>query len=355
MLSSKTQALVNTVNTVGVMGKGIALQFKERFPNNFLAYSNACKNKELVPGKLLVYIEKDLKGNETIIINFPTKTVWYQKSKYEYIEEGLKELINVILKYKIKSISLPPLGCGNGGLKWSKVKELIEKYLSSFNSIDIRIYEPNEAVKEILKKQEINKANKLTPARAMLLYAMFYYESQGEKSSVFVANKLAYFLQRSGESTFNRTAFVACNYGPYSVGIGHMLYELNGKYIRGLEQLNTKAFEEITLNYETASEISTYIKSKLSKDQIQRLSNVLKLIEGFQSAYSLEILASVDFILKSNPQISLEDTILKIQQWSDRKKNLFKEKHIQIAYEHLKTFSKELPFEKKKSLFNDFE
>ncbi len=113
LLEAQTQALVNTVNTVGVMGKGIALQFKEEFPNNFSIYSTACKKKELYPGKLLVVHEQTLKG-ERIIINFPTKTEWYLKSKYEYIEKGLKELTKVIESYHIESIAIPPLGCGNG-------------------------------------------------------------------------------------------------------------------------------------------------------------------------------------------------------------------------------------------------
>ena len=168
LLEAKTQALVNTVNTVGVMGKGIALQFKEAFPYNFKVYQAACKNGELRPGHLLVVKEPTLNG-ERVIINFPTKTQWYLKSKYEYIEEGLKELLKVIVDHQIKSIAIPPLGCGNGGLKWDKVKPLMEKYLSSLKNVNIHVFEPNEDVKAILKEQESKKDIKLTQARAMLL------------------------------------------------------------------------------------------------------------------------------------------------------------------------------------------
>ena len=120
LLEAPAEALVNTVNTVGVMGKGIALQFKEAFPGNLKAYLKACKEGWLQPGKLLVFREKTLDG-EKIIINFPTKTEWYRKSSYAYIEEGLKELAKVIMRERIKSIAIPPLGCGNGGLNWAKV------------------------------------------------------------------------------------------------------------------------------------------------------------------------------------------------------------------------------------------
>src|SRR5690554_4295904 len=128
LLDANAQALVNTVNTVGVMGKGIALQFKENFPNNHKEYVAACKKKELQPGKLLVVKEITLDG-EKIIINFPTKTEWYLKSKYEYIEKGLEGLVKVITEYNIESIAIPPLGCGNGGLKWEKVKSMMEEHL----------------------------------------------------------------------------------------------------------------------------------------------------------------------------------------------------------------------------------
>jgi O-acetyl-ADP-ribose deacetylase (regulator of RNase III) len=136
LLEAHTQALVNTVNTVGVMGKGIALQFKEAFPMNFKIYAAACKKKELIIGKLLVVKEQTLEG-EKIIINFPTKTEWFMKSKYEYVEEGLIELAKVIREYKIESIAIPPLGCGNGGLKWDKVKPMIEKHLGQLTDVNI--------------------------------------------------------------------------------------------------------------------------------------------------------------------------------------------------------------------------
>lgn len=340
LLEANTQALVNTVNTVGVMGKGIALQFKEAFQTNFKEYTIACKKGEMKPGKLLIVKENTLHG-ERIIINFPTKTDWFQKSKYEYIEDGLIALRDELKKGEIKSIAIPPLGCGNGGLNWEKVKLLIEKYLESIENVEIIIYEPNAAVKELLKKQEYYKEAKLTPARAMLVYSLFYYESMGETSSLFVANKLAWFLQRMGENL--RLNFKASHYGPYSVQVAHMLHNINGKYIKGLEQMTLKAFEPIELQYDKAKEVSEYIRKELTVEQRTRLSNLIKLIDGFQSALSLEVLATVDFIRKEKPAVDEKEIFEIIQNWSDRKKDLFKEHYIQIALNHLNTYSTQLP------------
>lgn len=338
LLDAKTQALVNTVNTVGVMGKGIALQFKDAFPENFRRYAAACKNKELHTGDLLVVKENTMEG-EKLIINFPTKTEWFLKSKYEYIEQGLQKLAQVIEDYKISSIAIPPLGCGNGGLKWDKVRPMIEKYLGHLTNVDIQVYEPNEAVKELLKKQDANKEVNLTPARAMLLYAMFYYDSLGENTSLFVANKLAYFLQRLGETSLNKLKFQASHYGPYSVGVEHVLHALNGKYIKGLEQMSAKAFEPLELQYDKLPELKDFVQKQFSAEQRARLSNLVKLIDGFESALSLEILSTVDFVKRENPGIDRDGIVDKIYNWSDRKRKLFQPKYIDIAAGHLSDYS----------------
>lgn len=341
LLAAPTHALINTVNTVGVMGKGIALQFKDAFPYNFKEYARACKTKWLQPGRLLIVKENTIHG-ERVIINFPTKTEWYQKSQYEYIESGLKALSEELSKGEIRSIAIPPLGCGNGGLHWYVVKPMIEKYLSTFTNIDIIIYEPNEAVKALLKKQSSINEAKLTPARAMLLYSMYYYESFGEPSSLFVANKLAWFLQRTGENL--RLKFEASHYGPYSVQVGHVLHALNGKYLRGLEQMNTKAFEPIELKYDTFEEVKRYIDSELKTEQRARLNDLIRLLDGFQSALSLEILATVDYVKHENATNKEDEIIEHVRSWSNRKRDLFQERYIRIAIQHLNNYSTELQF-----------
>jgi len=341
LLEAETEALVNTVNTVGIMGKGIALQFKERFPYNFKVYADACKKGLVKPGKLLVVKENSLDGNR-IIINFPTKTEWFRKSQYNYIEEGLQELAKVIEEYQIKSIAIPPLGCGNGGLRWEKVKPLMDKYLGHLKNVNVTVFEPNDAVKEILQKQAIKKDVELRPGRAMLLYALYRYERLGEVASIFAANKLAYFLQQSGENL--KLQFVPYTYGPYAQAVEKVLYTLNGKYLNGMEQMKAKPFEPLKLNWEKFDEVELYIKTSLSAEQQQRLNDLFKVIDGFESTLSLEILASIHYLLSLDSKLSQSDLLSKIQSWNERKKNLIKEEYIGIALEHLSNYGRTLNF-----------
>ena len=197
ILASDCQALVNTVNTVGVMGKGIALQFKKRYPTNYLAYKKACELGEVDIGKLLVVKELDQQG-ERLIINFPTKKHWRQKSEYSFIEEGLQALKLEITGCNITSIAIPPLGCGHGGLEWTRVRAMIEVALSDLD-IRVDIFEPNAKIAAKLRNEEPRITGKLTPARAMLLHAQYVYEREGEQTTLFTATKLAYLMQRLGE------------------------------------------------------------------------------------------------------------------------------------------------------------
>ena len=336
MMTSSADALVNTVNTVGVMGKGIALQFKEEFPRNFITYKVACSSGELTPGKLLITKELNSNGEEKIIINFPTKLHWRNPSKYEYITEGLKELVKAISEHYIKSIAIPPLGCGNGGLDWNIVKGMIEEALKDAKC-EIYIYEPNTEIKQTLQAKPKNKEIKLTPSRGLITYAMYYYDSLGENCSLFVANKLAYFLQRNGSKTFAKVKFTAHHYGPYSTQIDHIVYDLNGSYIKGFEQMSATAFEPLTMQYDRINEVSEYVRT-LDKSEQDSLKETIRLISGFESTLALEVLATVDFIRHTTPGISLDGTIKAIHNWSDRKTKLLKNEYIQIAYDHLDTF-----------------
>ena len=332
MMQSKVEAFVNTVNTVVVMGKGIALQFKEAFPQNNKVYIDACKNKELAPGKLLSVWDENLILGRKLIINFPTKVHWRHPSKYEYIEKGLVALKDLIKEKNIKSLAMPPLGCGNGGLDWEVVKKLIEKYLGD-SKASILVCQPNEQNKTILQQQETKKEIKLTPSRALLLYSLFAFESMGEFSSLFAANKLAYFLQRLGQPL--RLDFKPHHYGPYAIGVEKVLYHLNGVYLRGLEQGEAKAFEALLLNYQKFQEVEIFVKSNLSDIEKKRLEDLFSLIGNFCSELSLEILATTDFILKDNPSFTLDEVMNAINAWSIRKNQLFTKDLVSIAYNHL--------------------
>lgn len=335
LLKAEVEALVNTVNTVGVMGKGIALQFKNQYPKNYKIYKEACKTGTLRVGGVLVVRDADLLG-EKIIINFPTKEHWKAKSKYDFISTGLKALKNALIEHRIKSIALPPLGCGNGGLDWAHVKPMIEQELKNL-PVEIQVFEPNSTIKGVLQNEEKPKEAKLTRARAMLLYLMFKYEALGDTSSLFSANKLAYFLQESGEKL--RLNFQPHHYGPYAVQLNHVLFYLNGVYLQGLEQNQARPFEPLRLNYDRLREVESFIAEELSTEQRQRLESVINLIEGFESTYALELLASVSYAKKMAAKTSLEEIKSTIKNWSNRKANLFDPEHIEIAYEHLKAHS----------------
>lgn len=339
ILQSDAEALVNTVNTVGVMGKGIALQFKEAFPHNNKVYVKACKEKGLQPGKVLSVWDESLLHGRKLIINFPTKVHWRQPSQYDYIERGLPALREVLRSEKVKSVAIPPLGCGHGGLEWNKVRAMIVEALEDLD-LDIQVYEPNTAIKKVLQKQAVKKEVKLTPARASLLYALFAFESMGEYSSLFAANKLAYFLQRKGQKL--QLQFRPYHYGPYAVGVEKVLYHLNGVYLNGLEQGQAQPFEALLLNYEKWEEVNKYVHNEMPKQDALRLKDLLKFISGYTSELSLEILATVDFILDKRPDYTVEEVMEAISGWNMRKQGLFKKEHVEKAYHHLKKHGQEV-------------
>lgn len=342
LLTAPVDALVNTVNTYGVMGKGIALQFRERFPQNYLAYKKACETGQIQVGKMFVFKEQTLQG-EKVIINFPTKKHWRHKSQYSYIEEGLQDLVKVLKEEKIQSVALPPLGCGNGGLEWSKVKQMIEKYLSPLNNIDILVYEPNDQVKALLRKELPKKEARLTDARAMLLYSLFWYEQFGENATVFAANKIAYLLQESGEDL--KLKFIKHIYGPYAQAVEKVLYALNGTFLTGLEQMTANPFEPLMLNYDRKVEIEHYVQTQLNDAQKARLKKVFKLLAGFESTLSLELLTSVYYLMVQKNITKPAKLSQAIQAWSPQKADRLSDDYILIAYEHINKQKPQLQLE----------
>ena len=331
LLDSKAEALVNTVNTMGVMGKGVALQFKNQYPNNYKLYREACKNNLLKVGQLLVTAEDSLLNGKKIIVNFPTKTNWRLPSEYEYIELGLKELVKLIKERKIKSIALPPLGAGNGGLDWNKVKKIILAHLSELE-IEIYIYEPNQAVQEVLNKEKV----KLTPARAMLLYVLYDLVKNGEFVSEFSAEKIAYFLQRFGAKDEFKLVYKPNFYGPYSGKVKHVLYYLNGSYIMGYSSKDKKPFEELTLVMDGENEVNQYLNLFENKKYKEITDKTIHFLRGFYSPFGLELLSSIDFIKTNKEKNSAKEIAEELEQWSNRKRTLFANpKFINLALKNL--------------------
>jgi O-acetyl-ADP-ribose deacetylase (regulator of RNase III) len=152
LLESGAEALVNAVNCAGAMGRGIALQFKTRFPENFKCYEAACRRGEARPGKMLVFEPGGL-HDPKYIVNFPTKRHWRDSSRIEDIKSGLADLARVVRARSIASMAVPPLGCGLGGLSWSEVKPCIEEALSRLSDVEIHVYEPG-TLHALAKRQE---------------------------------------------------------------------------------------------------------------------------------------------------------------------------------------------------------
>ena len=334
MFESKSQAIVNTVNTVGVMGKGIALQFKKYFPNNFKIYKNACDNKTLTIGTLLVCEEEHLQIGRKIIINFPTKDHWRNPSEYNYIRLGLIELTKLIKERRLESISVPPLGAGNGGLQWSKVKDLIEEYLSDVDC-EVVVYQPNEEVKQVLDKERA----KLTPARAMMLDVLFDMVKEGEFISEFAAEKIVYFLQRFGAFDQFQLDFRNDYYGPYSGKVKHVFKYLNGSYIGEYNSLMDTPFQELNLYMSTEKSVTEYLNladNKVYKDISKRTKEFLS---GFYSSFALELLSTLDYIRQTERIYTQEGIITSLATNKAEKRTVFDNpEYITLTNTHLDSF-----------------
>lgn len=342
LLESTAEALVNTVNTVGVMGKGIALQFKESFPENYRVYRNACQNKEFHIGDMLVVEDSNLETGRKIIINFPTKIHWKMPSDYSYIQKGLVSLRREIEIRHIRSIAIPPLGSHNGGLDWLVVKRMIEEAFAGLDC-DIMLYEPSDVIIERLKTERV----KLTPARAMLLVMFGDMNKNGEFASVFAAEKVIYFMQRFGAKDLFKIDFKPYYYGPYSGGkVAHVLYRMNGSYIKGMGGMENRPFDYIWLIDGAECEAIEYIDGYKDNRLREICANTMMFLQGCYSNYTLELLSSVDYLLQSVPALEnwrneeanevLDTLELEIQRWSRRKEQMFKRALLSDALNYLR-------------------
>ena len=330
LLKERPEAIVNTVNCVGVMGKGIALQFKQRWPQNFKAYEAACKHKEVKPGKMFIY---DLGEWEKprFIINFPTKVHWRGDSKIEYIKSGLRDLVRQVERLKIRSIALPPLGCGSGGLDWSDVKRLIFAAFEKHPEIEVDLFEPKGAPRP-REMANLTEKPSMTPARAAIIRVISIYHEMEYGLSKIEVQKLAYFLEQAGEPL--KLDFVKHNYGPYSDKLRHVLKALDGHYLVGVGDFAGES--EIALLPGARSAADEFIRTRGDKalaDHVQRVEN---LIAGFETPYGMELLATVHWVATQEPKASsIDQAIFAVYEWNQRKKAILQEDHIRIAWERL--------------------
>ena len=327
LLKENVDALVNTVNCVGIMGKGVALQFKMAFPDNFNAYKKACDNKEVSIGKMFIY-KMDKLFYPKFIINFPTKTHWKEKSKIEYVKKGLEDLTKKTKELNIRSIAIPPLGTGSGGLDWVDVKSIIENKLRELNDVHIVLFAPSKSPEADKLRIETRKP-RMTQGRAFLVSLLENYKKAGYKITFLEIQKLMYFLQESGEDL--RLRYEKAMYGPFANNLHHVLQIIERHYIKGYGDRTYSS--QISLLPEGIKKAHEYMKEHPL--ELENYKKVLDLIEGFETPYGLELLSTVHWTMKKEKIYELRKIFRSVQSWNLRKKWLFNVNHIQVAKERL--------------------
>lgn len=330
VLQADTEALVNTVNCVGIMGRGVALQFKKAYPENYKAYRAVCDRHELVPGMMLVY-ELGRLTNPRFIINFPTKRDWRGKSQLADIESGLRALIDEVRRRGIRSIAIPPLGSGLGGLEWSDVRPRIEGAFAALPSVQVLLYEPSGApTSEQMAKAPL--APRMTVGRAALLGLMRRYLAAAMDPfvSLLEIHKLMYFMQEAGEPL--RLRYQKATYGPYAENLRHVLNLIEGHFISGYGDAEDRPDKQIELSPEAARQAEFYLEGHRATRE--RFDRVAELIEGFETPYGMELLSTVHWVATRDRKRTPEEAVQAVYAWNDRKA-MFDARHIRLAFETL--------------------
>ncbi len=334
LLEAEAEALVNTVNCIGHMGKGIALQFKQAFPANFKAYQAACRAGEVTPGKMLITDNGSL-ISPRYIINFPTKRHWRGQSRLEDIAAGLQALVVEVRRLGVRSIAVPPLGCGLGGLDWGVVRPMIEQAFSALPDVRILLFEPTGAP-DARAMPVRTVRSRMTPARALFIKLMDAYSALDYRRTLLEVQKLAYFLQEAGEPL--RLQYQAGHYGPYAANLNKVLEIMEGHFIRGYGD-SQKPEAEIDLLPGAVEEATAFLADK--DESLARLARVAELIEGFETPYGMELLATTHWVAHHGgprgeaPATTPETVIHQVHTWNSRKQRAFKPDHIRTAWTQL--------------------
>lgn len=334
LLQADVDALVNTVNTVGVMGKGIALQFRKAYPEMFAAYAKACKAGEVQLGHMNVWETGALDGPR-FIINFPTKGHWRAGSKLRDIETGLVDLVRVITERGITSIAVPPLGCGNGGLDWADVEPRIRSALDALPDVDVRLYAPG-ATPDAAEMANATTKPRMSVGRAALVTLVDRYSRLALAATPIEVQKLMYFLQVLGEPL--RLNYAKNLYGPYADNLRDVLDAVEGHYLTGYGDGSARVLEAVPVRtLPEASEAAAAVLARHS-ETLERIDRVMDVIGGFESMYGMELLATVHWATTEEP-LATNDwhrTVDLVHQWSPRKKEMFTDEHICVAWTALR-------------------
>lgn len=325
-------AIVNTVNCVGVMGKGIALQFKNKWPANFSAYASACKAGRVRLGTMFIY-DAGAFVTPHFIINFPTKDHWRGKSTLDFIHDGLVDLVAQIQRLNIKSIAIPPLGCGNGGLDWDVVRPMIVDAFKVLPDVTVYLFEPTGAPSPKTMIVNTHKP-RMTLARAAIVAALDAYHHAGNGLGKIELQKLVYFMQLASVP-FNTITFVKHQFGPYSDTLRHALEGMEGHYLCGLGDGVAEA--EIEATPEALAEAKSFLQFATDGNAVTAaVERVSRLIDGFESSYGMELLATVHWVATQSPHAkNTAEASQAIAAWNSRKAALMKPAHIESAWQRL--------------------
>ena len=326
ILKDESEALVNTVNCVGVMGRGIALQFKDAYPENFKEYAIACKRGRVKPGEMLVYETNELTGPR-YIINFPTKRHWRGKSRIQDIESGLRGLTKVLREKRIHSVAIPPLGSGLGGLNWADVRRLIETAMRELPDVRVSVYEPKGAPSTETMSHSRN-VPKMTAGRAALVELINRYLAGllDPHVSLLEVHKLMYFLQESGEPL--RLQFQAVPYGPYAENLRHVLHAVEGHLISGYADGGDAPNRQLFLVPGAIDDAVAFLAKH--DDTKARFDRVSELVKGFESPFGLELLSTIHWLVRNESVSTLSELVDHTYTWNERKRK-FTRRQIGIA------------------------
>ena len=327
ILQADAEALINTVNCVGVMGRGIALHFKRAYPANFKAYAAACKRGDVQPGRMFMYDTEQVAPRW--IVNFPTKRHWRGKSRIEDIEAGMADLVHEIRARGIRSVAIPPLGSGLGGLAWRDVRLVIESALDDLPDVRAIVYEPGGGPQETVVTPE----PKMTAGRAALVGLIRRYLTGMMDTSISLleVHKLMYFLQASGEPL--KLRYVKAPYGPYAENLRHVLQAVNGHLVAGYTAGGDAPTEQVTLLPGAVEKADSFLAEHPQTSE--RFDRVGELVEGFETPFGLELLATAHWVADKENARTDQAIVDGFYAWNPRKAQ-FTPEQIAIAVDRLR-------------------
>ena len=332
LLNANAQALVNTVNTVGVMGRGIALQFKNAFPANYRAYRQACEEGRLQPGGIVVYDAGPF-SSPRYILNVATKKHWKGSSRLEWVKAGAEAIARTVRELRIESVAIPPLGCGSEGLSWRTVAPLIREAFRTIGGVKVYVYPPHGAP-PAGEMKIVSDRPRMTSGRAAVLALMARYLRPGfqYRLSLLEIQKLAYLLQAAGQDL--KLRFSPTYYGPYADNLRHVLNRLEGHYITGVGDDSTRPDVPVALMPGATEEAEAYLERDSAAQR--QLSRVAALIDGFESPYGMELLATVHWVATRSADVSTEERAYEgIAAWGAAKAKRMRREHVYAAWERL--------------------